>query len=115
MSRRPVVSYALLVALGVALGLVGARCVFVNSGLSLIPWGIAAALIGAAAPSRARTVIGAAVFGFALAMSFMLFGYDGEGSLLSVVAPFCLLGLVGAVCAVLMALSGRVIRQAITR
>lgn len=113
--RQRTAILGLVGAVGVLLGLMGARFVFVNSGLSLIPWGFASVLIGLLATSRKRALIDAAVFGFALAFSFMAFSYDGDDGVVSVIAPFCLLGLVGSVCAVVLAVVGRAIRGRATR
>jgi hypothetical protein len=100
---------------GVVLGLVGARYVFVNSGLSVIPWGLASVLIGFLAATRKQAVFGAALFGFALAASFMAFSYDGSNGVAGVIVPFSLLGLVGAACAAILALVGQLLRAAVRR
>ncbi|MDX6278138.1 MAG: hypothetical protein QOJ72_2266 [Nocardioidaceae bacterium] len=114
MPRRTVIS-TVMIAAGVVLGLVGARYVFVNSGLSLIPWGVASVLIGVVSTSRKHAIIDAGVFGFALAVSFMAFSYDGSNGVASVIVPFSLLGLVGAACAIVLALLGRVVRARASR
>jgi hypothetical protein len=114
MRQRIVIMTAMVVA-GVALGLVGARYVFVNSGLSLIPWGLASVLIGVVASTRKQAVVDAASFGFALAMSFMAFSYEGDDGIASVIPPFCLLGLIGAACAVVLAILGRAVTTRASR
>ena len=114
MSQR-IAAVAGIAAAGVFLGLVGARYVFVNSALSLIPWGVASILIGVLSTSRKHAIVDAAVFGFALAFSFMAFSYDGNDGAARVIAPFCLLGLVGAACAVVLALVGRAARARVSR
>jgi hypothetical protein len=113
--RNRVAIASLMAVLGVLLGLIGARYVFVNSGLSLVPWGLVSLGIGARAPSRSAAVGAAGLFGFALAVSFMAFSYDGNDGVGSVIIPFCLLGLVGAACAMALALVGRWLRSATSR
>jgi hypothetical protein len=66
----------------------------------------------AAAPgSLAWSSIGAvaAVLGFALAASFTAIGYAGADSVASKIGFFCILGVVGAVCAACLALAAHVI------
>ncbi len=107
--------YAALVALGATLGLLGARYVFVGSGVSLVPWGLVALLVGAFAPSRRAALAGASVYGFALAFTFMVTGYDGTATMMSRLPFFAILGLVGAACAALLALAGHFVATATRR
>jgi hypothetical protein len=107
--------YAGLVALGATLGLLGARYVFVGSGLSLVPWGLLAILVGVLAPSRSAALAGAAAYGFALAFTFMVAGYDGTAPVVSRLPFFAILGLVGAACAALLALLGSLVETATHR
>jgi hypothetical protein len=83
---------------GVVLGVVGARYLFVGSFLSLIPWGIAGLLIGYWARRSRVAVIDGGLYGFTVAFTFMLAGYQGEASIINRIPFFALLGLVGAVC-----------------
>jgi hypothetical protein len=98
-----------LALVGAALGVIGARYVLVGSGWSLLPWGLAALLVGVLAGSRRLAALDGAVFGFALAFVFMAAGYDGAASLASRLPFFALLGLVGAGCAALLAVVGRLL------
>ncbi len=107
--------YVGLAVVGAALGLLGARYVFVGSGLSLIPWGLVAVLVGVLAPTRGAAVAGAAAYGFTLAFTFMVAGYDGTATLVSRLPFFVILGLVGAACAALLALMGSFVATAIRR
>ncbi len=100
----------LLVVLGVVLGVAGAKYLLVGSALSLIPWGLVAALIGYTSPSRGRSTLAASGYGFALAFAFMIAGYQGHASVTHRLPPFALLGLLGAACATLLALAGRAIK-----
>ena len=101
--------YIGLAVLGTVLGVLGARYVFVGSGLSLLPRGLVAVLVGVFAPARGAAVAGAAVYGFSLAFAFMVAGYDGTATLVSRLPFFAVLGLVGAGCAALLALAGSVV------
>lgn len=112
---RPVALAVAAVVLGAVLGALCARVVLVGSGLSLVPWAIAGLALGACC--RARTVAAAvgALFGFALAFTFMAAGYDGAAPLHTRLLPFALLGLVGAVCGSLLALAGRQVAARLAR
>ena len=96
-----------LALVGAALGVIGARYVLVGSGWSLLPWGLAALLVGVLAGSRRVAALDGAVFGFALAFVFMVAGYDGTASLASRLPFFAVRGLVGAGCAAALAVVGR--------
>lgn len=100
----------LLTLLGVALGVIGSRYLLVGSALSLLPRGIVAGLIGYTSRSRHSTISAAASYGFALAVSFMIAGYQGHAPVTAHVLPFALLGLLGAACATLLALATHAIR-----
>lgn len=63
-------------------------------------------LLGLFAASRGVAVCGGAIYGFALAFAFMLTGYDGSAPVLSRLPSFAILGVVGALCAVLLAMVG---------
>ena len=80
---------------GVVLGVLGGRFLFVGSWLSLIPWTIAGLLLGYWAGRRHWASVGAA-YGFALFYAFMVAGYTGAASLVSRLPFFALVGLVGA-------------------
>ncbi len=109
-TARPGLRMLLLVLLGVALGVTGARYLLVGSALSLIPWGFVAALIGYTSPSRTGTTTAGAGYGFALAFTFMIAGYRGQAPVAHRLLPFALLGLLGAACATLLALAGQAIK-----
>lgn len=100
------VRFFVLIALGASLGVLGARYLLVGSALSLIPWGISSIGIGWLSTTRYRAIRDAAVFGFTLAASFMVAGYQGAEPLLTRLPAFGLLGLIGALCAATLALLG---------
>ncbi len=93
---RPLVLLVVLgVGLGVVLGVTGAKYLLVGSALSLLPWGLVAALIGYTSPSRARTTLAASGYAFALAFAFMIAGYQGQTPITHRLPPFALLALAG--------------------
>lgn len=61
-------------------------------------------------PSRVSTTIAAAGYGFALAFTFMIAGYQGQAPVTPRLLPFALLGLLGGACVTLLALAGYAIR-----
>ena len=99
------VKYLVAIAVGVGLGLLGARYLFVGSGLSLIPWTIIGLALGAWCTRREATGVGA-VYGFSLAFVFMTAGYTGSESLVGRMPTFALFGLFGAVCGLVLAALG---------
>jgi hypothetical protein len=105
----------LLAALGALLGLLGARYVLVGSGLSLLPWSVAALAAGWWSRSRPRAAAAGVVFGFALAAVFMVTGYSGAEPLVTRLPAVTLLGLVGAAGAGLLAVLGATLRRLATR
>jgi hypothetical protein len=95
--------FLLAVALGVALGLAGAHATFLGW-WTLLLWGAGALALGYIFRQRPMAVAG--IYGFSLSFSFMVGVYRGAPPLLSRIPFFALLGLVGASCAVLIALAG---------
>ncbi|MDR3574409.1 MAG: hypothetical protein P4L50_11130 [Anaerolineaceae bacterium] len=91
---------------GIALGLIAARYLLVGSALSLIPWGITGVLFGLWRLTYRAAVLTGAVYGFLLAFTFMLAGYQGAAPTLSRLPFFAILGLVGAVCGIGLGLIG---------
>ncbi len=103
----------LALAAGALLGFLGARVVLVGSGLSLIPWGLVGLAFGAYCRSGREALGAGAVFGFALAFTFMTTGYDGSAALHTRLLPFAVLGAVGAICGAALAAVGQ--RLALSR
>jgi len=98
---------------GAVLGWLGARVVLVGSGLSLVPWAVAGLALGARSRSARLAAMVGACFGFVLAFTFMVVGYDGDDPFADVLVPFLILGLVGALCGAVLAVAGRLARQAL--
>lgn len=101
---------AVAILVGVLLGILGARFLFVGSGLSLIPWTVIGLALGAWCARLEALGVGAA-YGFALAFVFMVSGYSGSASLVSRVPAFVALGVVGAVCGLLLAFLGSLLAK----
>jgi hypothetical protein len=95
--------FLIAVTLGVTLGLAGAHATFLG-GWTLLPWGAGALVLGYTFRQRPLAVAG--IYGFVLSFSFMVGVYRGARPLLGRAPFFAILGLVGASCAVLIALAG---------
>jgi hypothetical protein len=106
----------LLVAIvvGAILGFTSSRFLFVGSWLSLIPWGIAGLALGAWCERR-EALIDGAVYGFVIAFVFMLSGYSGSASMISRVPFFVIIGVVGAVCGLVLGFLGYMVKEFLTR
>jgi len=105
------VSFIISIVVGIFLGLVGSRYVFVRSWLSLIPWGIAGLLIGFFSGVKKAGLINGVAYGFALCFFFMVFGYSGTFSLVSRFPFFAVIGLIGAVFGLVLALIGITVKK----
>ena len=77
--------------------------------------GLFAVLIGAITRSRPQALVTAACYGFSLALSFMVAGYDGPEPVARHLAGFTVLGLIGCACAMLLAVAGLFLGRARTR
>ena len=95
------------VALGLLLGWAATHSLSLQW-WTLVPWGLAAVALGYRA-NRARATIAGALYGFVLCFVFTLAGYGGAAPAITRLPFFTALGLVGAVCGVLLALLGSVL------
>lgn len=98
---------------GMLLGILGAHVLWLAI-WTLVPWGLAGAELGYWWNDR-RPALPGAVFGFALSFSFMVAGYLGKDSLLSRIPPFAMLGLVGGLCGLSLAIVGALLHRWIHR
>jgi hypothetical protein len=97
--------------MGIALGVLGARFIFVGSWLSLIPWGIAGSALGARVRrARSAAVVGA-LYGFVLSMAFMVAGYSGSASIVVRLPAFAIVSLIGALGGLATAILGALITR----
>lgn len=101
--------------IGVVLGIVGSRIILVGSAWSLLVWGVIGLALGWWAVRMSRALLNGAAYGFSLAFAFMLAGYSGTAPILMRVFPFALIGLVGAVCGLALALGGTLARRVMVR
>ena len=100
---------------GIILGILGSRYLFVGSFLSLIPWGIAGLLFGLWCQNYRESLITGAVYGFLLVFAFMAGGYEGADPILGKLPFFAILGLVGAVCGIGLTLTATFLRRKLTK
>ena len=91
-SWRPIAA----IILGIALGLGGAHATFLGA-WTLIPWALVALALGWRVIWHSAALAGA-LYGFALAFTFMIGVYTGAVPVTSKFAGFFVLGVVGAVC-----------------
>src|SRR5256884_9109296 len=91
-------------ALALLLGGAGAHGLSLK-GWPLVPWGRAAVALGYRA-NRATAVVAGALYGFVLCFVFTLATYGGAAPAITRVPFFTVLGLVGALCGLLLALLG---------
>jgi len=66
----------------------------------MLVWLAATIALGMATGTRNAKAIRLGTYGFVTGFSFMCFGYDGTASLESRFAPFAIIGLFSAVCAI---------------
>ncbi len=96
----------LVAAIGLVLGVLGAKVLFVGSGISLVLWAVIGMAIGYRSRSCRRSVSEGTAYGFVLAASFMVTGYDGTASVATRIPFFLALGVVGAIGGVVVAYIG---------
>ena len=92
------------VALGLLLGWAAAHVLSLQW-WTLVPWGLVAAALGYRA-TRTTAVAAGSIYGFVLCFVFTLATYGGAAPAITRVPFFMILGLVGAVCGLLLALLG---------
>jgi 4-hydroxybenzoate polyprenyltransferase len=83
--------------------------------LTLLPWGIAAVLVGYSSATRRSAVADGAAFGFALGFVFIAAGYAGSAPILARLPFFAALGVVSAVAGLVASVVGRTIRAGVVR
>jgi len=95
-------------ALGLLLGWAAAHVLSIQW-WTLVPWGLAAVALGYRA-NRATAVVAGALYGFVLCFVFTLATYGGAAPAITRVPFFTVLGVVGALCGLLLALLGALLR-----
>ena len=106
--RRNFINMRVIIAalIGAVLGFVGSRILFVGSALSLLPWGFFGLINGIFSRRKKEALMSGVVYGFILSFIFMVAGYNGSRSLLTVIPFFILLGIFGAVCGGVLGMVG---------
>ena len=99
------------VAVGIVFGILSSRYVLVGSALSLVPWGIAGVLLGLWCPLFQEAVPIGALYGFLVAFTFMAAGYQGSAPILTRLPFFAILGIVGAICGIVLGVIGSFVRR----
>jgi hypothetical protein len=97
----------LLSSIGAAVALLVSSTVFHGNVYSLIVWAIAGLFVGFLTKSKKESLIAGGVYGFILSYMFMTLGYKGTRPYISVVVPFALLGLFGALCGLILGFFGQ--------
>jgi len=100
--------FASAVVVGLLLGWAAAHALFLHW-WTLVPWGLGALALGYRA-GRGEAATAGALYGFVLCFTFTLAGYTGAAPVVSRVPFFTLLGLVGALCGLVLALLGVLLR-----
>ena len=95
---------------GAVLGAIGARVVFVGSGLSLVPWTVCGLALGGCSTGRRQASANGTAYGFMLAFVFMAAGYDGAASMVTRLPFFAALGVIGAGAGLSLTTLGRLMR-----
>jgi hypothetical protein len=90
---------------GVAAGYIGGP-VYI-----LIPWAIIGLALGALSAARGAALLLGGIFGFAASYTFVIHGYAGIQPLVTLLAPFVIFGLIGAVCGLILGIVGYAARQ----
>ena len=100
--------FASAVLVGLLLGWAAAHALFLHW-WTLVPWGLAALALGYRA-GRGEAAIAGALYGFVLCFAFTLASYAGAAPAVSRVPFFTVMGLVGALCGLVLALFGALLR-----
>jgi hypothetical protein len=95
------------IALGFVLAWGAAHAMFLQW-WTLVPWGLAGVALGYRA-IKGQAMIAGALYGFVVCFMFTLLGYGGTAPLIRRVPFFTALGLVGALCGLLLARLGTLV------
>ena len=97
------------IVVGIVLGFISSRLLFLQ-GLTLLPWGITALLIGYFSKSQRLALINGLGYGFFLGFIFILAGYTGSEPVITKMQFFVLLGIVSAICGAVLSFISHLIR-----
>ncbi len=90
---------------GGVLGLAASQLRFLQA-FTLLPWGVAALVVGYASRDTRAAIGNGASFGFVLGLLFMVGGYGGSDPVASKLPFFAVLGVVSAVAATVLSILG---------
>lgn len=117
--RSSVAGRAVLVAgVAIVMALASAKLLFGGSMLNVVPWGILAFATAFLAASRRESLLFGAVFGFVVSYAFLWFDNSGEKTLGRVLVLIPLVvapALFGALCGLILAWLGWMLRRASSR
>ncbi len=102
------------VFLGISLGFLSSKMLFLQW-FTLIPWCIAAVIIGYFSKNKKASLINGAIYGFLLGFIFMMGQYTGSDPLTTKLFPFAVLGLVSAIFAMLLSFVGYLVKVKIKK
>jgi len=105
-----------LFIMAVAIGLSFLSYKLINGWYNVIPWAIAALLIGYFSGSRRMAIINGAIFGYILFLVYILLGYQGKtdtASIVKFIAFNLLFSLAGAIAGVIGAFMGDWLKEKI--
>ena len=96
--------------IGGILGYAASRFLFLQW-LTLIPWGLAALLVGYFSTTRRQSVLNGIAFGFFMGFIFMAAGYTGNDPIITKIPFFASLGIVSAACGALASVVGHMLNR----
>jgi hypothetical protein len=101
-------------AVGCALGSLASKMLFLQW-VTVVPWGVAALLVGLSSASRRASIANGTAFGLALGLLFMAGGYAGADPMVTRLPFFASIAIVSAVPAVLLSVTGHLIWSRVRR
>lgn len=84
-------------------------------GFTLIPWGLAAIILGYYSNNRKEATINGASYGFLLGFVFMIAAYNGSDPLINKIPFFILMGIFSAICAMVLTIIGYFVKSKIKK
>ncbi len=109
---------ALVAGVAIAMALVSAKILFGASMLNIVPWGILAFATAFLAASRRESLLFGAIFGFVVSYAFLWFDNSGEktlGRVLILIPLVVAPALFGALCGLILAWLGWIVRRAVSK
>ena len=98
--KRQAMWWLVAAAGGVVSGLCAARGLAFLGWANILVWAVATVGLGVVDGTMRSKAIRLGTYGFTTGFAFMCFGYDGSASLASRFAPFAVIGVFSALCAI---------------